>query len=129
MTVTTSQGLQQKLALVQSIQDIQQVLASEGVELSEVDVVKGLIAEGALPRFSHLSATQQAQVAQVLVLAEGEPAIAAALATPADFATSLAPLLAHHGLILDDAVLAALTQPQELDDQQLEQIVGGGLTQ
>jgi len=40
-----------------------------------VDLVKGLIAEGASPRFQHLSEAAQSQVAQVLVLAESDAAI------------------------------------------------------
>lgn len=93
--------------------------------MSEVDIVKGLITDGALPRFAYLTETAQAQVAQVLVLGKHDPAVADALAMLPEHLTSLPTLLAAHGLEYDDAVLAALSSPQELDDQQLEQITGG----
>ena len=125
MTVSSPEVLEQKLASVKSIHDLQQVLESEGLQLSDVDVVKGLIADGGSPCFAGLSETKQAQLAQVLVLAEREPAIAEALEMPEQLAAVLTPLLAAHRLILDDEVLAALSQPHDLDDQQLEGVVGG----
>ena len=125
MTISSLEVLEQKVASVKSIHDIQQVLAAEGVQLSEVEVVKGLIAEGAAPRFADLSEAAQAQLAQVLVLAEREPAIAEALSTPEQISAVLPGLLATQGLTLDAEVLDALSQPRDLDDQQLEQVVGG----
>lgn len=125
MSVSSPEVLEQKLAGVKSIHDIQQVLESEGLQLSDVDVVKGLIADGGSPRFAGLSETKQAQLAQVLVLAEREPAIAEALVMPEQLTAVLPPLLADHGLSLDAEVLAALTQPHELNDQQLQEVVGG----
>ena len=125
MSVSSPEVLEQKLAAVKSIHDIQQVLESEGLQLSEVDVVKGLIADGVSPRFAGLSETMQAQLAQVLVLAEREPAIAEALVMPEQLTAVLPPLLAAHGLTLDAEVLAALSQPHDLNDQQLQEVVGG----
>jgi len=73
--MTVSAVLEQKLDSAKSIHDVQQLLSAEGIQVSSVDLVKGLIAEGASPRFQHLSEAAQSQVAQVLVLAESDAAI------------------------------------------------------
>ncbi|MBM5819937.1 MAG: hypothetical protein FJ070_07630 [Cyanobacteria bacterium K_DeepCast_150m_m2_101] len=125
MTLSSLEVLEEKLASVKSIHDIQQILASEGVQMSDVDVAKGLIADGASTRFAHLSDSAQQQLAQVVVLAERDPGIAQALMAPDEVKERLPGLLAAHGLSLDAEALSALSQPLELDDQQLEQVVGG----
>ena len=123
--MTVSAVLEQKLDSAKSIHDVQQLLSAEGIQVSSVDLVKGLIAEGASPRFQHLSEAAQSQVAQVLVLAESDAAIGQLLLTPAACTSLLPAALASHGISVDAEALAALSQPIDLDDQQLEHVVGG----
>lgn len=126
MTVSSPEVLEQKLSAVQSIHDIQQVCAAEGLEITDVQVAQRLIADGAIPRFVNLALEAQRQVAEVLVLAEQNPQIAT-LVQGGDDGT-LTGLLATHGIQLNDEALDALAQPPELDDPQLEQVVGGSAT-
>lgn len=121
----TAAKLEHKLATVRSIHDIQVLLAAEGLEMSDTEIVQGLIAEGASPRYSDLSPEAQAQVAQLLVLAERKPDIAEALVHPLDSGTALAALAEAEGLALDPQAQAALQQPLDLNDDQLEGVVGG----
>ncbi len=126
MTVSSPEVLEQKLAAVKSIHDIQQVCAAEGLEMTDAQVAQRLIADGAMPRFTNLSLEAQRQVADVLVLTEQDPQIAALMRGGDD--GTLTGLLATHGIQLNDEALDALSQPPELDDPQLEQVVGGSAT-
>lgn len=128
IVVSNSEALELKLSSVKSIHDLQQVCAAEGLELTDVEVAQKLIAEGGLPRYAHLSIEAQHQVASVLVLAEGDSQIAELIATPYEVAEQLPVLLAAHDIQLDPEALDALSQPLELDDAQLESVVGGSAT-
>jgi hypothetical protein len=125
MSHPTAAALEQKLASAHSIHGIQQVLSDEGLELGDWEVARRLLAEGAVPRFATLSASAQDQIAQVLVLAERDPLISQALANPADAYAQFPDFLAVHGLNLEAEALEALSRPMDLDDQQLELVVGG----
>jgi hypothetical protein len=125
MSVSVSPELERKLVGVNSIHGIQQVLASEGMPMSDLEVARGLIAEGSSSRFAGLSPAAQDQVAQLIVLAEADPSIAAVVADPEQVADRLPELAAAHGLKLDSEALAALSKPLDLSDTQLEQVVGG----
>lgn len=120
-----SEGLELKLSSAKSIHDIQQVCAAEGLELTDVEVAQKLIAEGGLQCYAHLSTEAQHQVANVLVLAEGDSQIAELIATPHEVAERLPALLEAHDIQLGLEALDALSQPLELDDAQLEGVVGG----
>lgn len=120
-----NQQLAQKLASAHSISEIRNVLADEGLTLSEPEIVQGLIAEGASPRFAGLSPAAQGQLAQVLVLAEQNPTLAKVLVSPGQVQAQLPALVAAAGLTLDQEVLDALAAPVEISDEQLEQVVGG----
>ena len=126
MTVSSPEVLEQKLAAVQSIHDIQQACAAEGLEMTDAQVAQRLIADGAMPRFANLSLEAQRQVADVLVLTEQDPQIAALMWGGDD--GTLTGLLATHGIQLNAEALDALSQPPELDDSQLEHVVGGSAT-
>lgn len=125
MAVSVSPDLERKLAALNSLHGIQQLLVSEGLQMSEVEVARELMAEAGSSRFAHLAAAAQDQVAQLVVLAERDPAIAAVLSDPARMADRLPALAAGHGLQLDAEVVSALSQPLDLADAQLEQVVGG----
>jgi len=73
--MTVSAVLEQKLDSAKHFTTSNSSSVLEGIQVSSVDLVKGLIAEGASPRFQHLSEAAQSQVAQVLVLAESDAAI------------------------------------------------------
>ena len=94
--------------------------------MTDVQVAQRLIADGAMPRFANLSLEAQRQVADVLVLAEQDPKIAALMRGGDD--GTLTGVLATHGIQLNDEALGALAQPPELDDPQLEQVEGGSAT-
>lgn len=125
MTVSVAPDLERKLAAVNSLHGIQQLLAAEGLPMSDLELARGLIAEGALSRFAGLSPAAQDQVAQLLVLAAADPAIAVVMADPEQVTDRLPGLVAGQGLTLDEEVLAALSRPLDLADTQLEQVVGG----
>jgi len=125
MTASVSPELESKLAAVTSIHGIQQLLATEGLQMSDLEIARGLIVEGGSFRFAGLTPAAQDQVAQLVVLAEADPAIAALLADPEQVADRLSALAAAQGLTLEAEVLVALSQPLDLADAQLEQVVGG----
>jgi len=125
MTQVSMQTLENKLQGVASIRGIQKVLSEEGLALSEAQIAQGLIAEGVSPRFAGLSPSAQEQVAQVVVLAERNQAVAHVLTSPDQVTAQLPALLAAEGISLDAEALSALSAPLELDDEQLEQVVGG----
>lgn len=125
MTQVSIQELQTQLTDVKSIGGIQKVLADQGLSVSEVQIAQQLIAEGLSPRFAGLSPSAQEQVAHVIVLAEHNPAVAQVLMSPEQATAQLPALLAAEGLSLDAEALEALSKPLELDDAQLEQVVGG----
>jgi hypothetical protein len=125
MTASVSPELERKLAAVTSIHGIQQLLATEGLQMSDLEIARGLIVEGGTSRFAGLSPAAQDQVAQLMVLAAADPAIAAVVADPEQVADRLPALATGQGLTLDEEVLAALSRPLDLADTQLEQVVGG----
>jgi len=129
ISANINSDLEQRLATATSFGGIQQILSAEGVEMSEHEIVVGLLAGGVSPRFVNLSPNARNQVAQVLLLAERNPAIAQVLASPEQVGFLLPGLLAGEGLDLDDEAVVSLSQPIELEDQELEQVVGGFLTE
>lgn len=118
-----SSVLQDKLSSARSIADIRQVLAAEGVVMDELEVAKGLISQGALPRFAQLGAKSQDQVARLLLLVAENRELARAIgASDVQLITAIA---GSEGILLDQEVACVLAQPLDLDDAQLEQVVGG----
>jgi hypothetical protein len=125
MTTTLPAALEQKLAAATSLHGISAVLAAEGLPIGELEIAQGLLQAGASTRFAGLSGRACDQLAQVLVLAESDPAIGRILLDPQQVTAGLPALLAAHALVLEPEALAALAAPLDLDDQQLEQVVGG----
>jgi hypothetical protein len=123
MTAVDTSVLQVKLSSAQSIADIRQVLAGEGVVMDELSVAKGLISQGALPRFAHLGSSAQEQVARLLLLAEENREVSLAIA--ASDVQQITAIASSAGITLDPEVTSVLAQPQDLDDAQLEQVVAG----
>lgn len=123
MASVNLQALEQKLSSVRSVADIRQVLADEGVAMDDLAVAKGLLAQGALPRFAHLESTAQEQVAKLMLLAESNPEASQAIAS-SDVGRITA-IASAAGITLDPEVTSLLAQPLDLDDAQLQQVVGG----
>lgn len=117
------QVLEARLTSARSIADICQVLADEGVTMDELSVAKGLIEQGALPRFAHLGSDAQEQVAKLLLLAESNPEASQAIS--GSDVNQITAIASAAGITLDPEVTSVLAQPLDLDDAQLDQVVGG----
>lgn len=128
MTACLSADLQKQLQSVQSIESLQAILAAEGVDKSELDIAKGLIAAGALARFGDVPEVMQDQLAQLILLAEHDPELSSLLAQPSVDQAALKAQLASHGLTPSAEILEALAAPLPLNDEALELVVGGSLT-
>ncbi len=91
--------------------------------MDQLEVAKGLIAQGALPRFAGLGPSAQEQVAKLLLLVEENPAAAEAIGL-SDL-QQIQAIAGSAGITLDPEVTAVLAQPMDLDDATLENVVGG----
>ncbi|MCX5943917.1 MAG: hypothetical protein NTZ53_01100 [Cyanobacteria bacterium] len=125
LTKIFSSESQGKSYSVNSISEIQSLLGSEGIQKSELEIIRDLIAEEPTHRFAKLSSKALDQVAEVLLLAERNPNIGAILLNPNSINDLLPSLIVAEGFTVEAEALAALSQPQELNDDQLEQVVGG----
>jgi hypothetical protein len=123
IAMVDTSALQEKLSAARSIADICQVLSGEGVVMDQLDVAKGLIAQGALPRFADLGPSAQEQVAKLLLLVEENPAAAEAIGS-SDL-QQIQAIAGSAGITLDPEVTAVLAKPVDLDDATLEKVVGG----
>ena len=128
MTACLSADLQEQLQSVQSIESLRTILAAEGVDKSEFEIAKGLIAAGALARFGNVPEGMQEQLAQLILLAEHDHVLSSLLAQPSLDQAALKGQLASHGLTASPEVLEALSVPLQLNDEALELVVGGSLT-
>lgn len=125
MSALLSPALEQSLAGATSISALRKVLAGQGLSMTDLEIAKGLIRDSGGHRFQGLSEASIDQLARIIVLAEQDAAIAQLLLQPERVAEQLPVLLAPHGMVADSELVAALCEPLELDDAQLDQVVGG----